>query len=188
MLANDRACSHGSQLIPFLFFSLAPYFTCNDSDPVRIWSHVSWSCTAGYPGCPMLKLLSHMGNPTIQRIFRELLCTHFVIPDIAGPECAISILLNAYSGNSAYFHLRKSWWPFQNGQWLAVAVSLWLCGTEFESCWFHVYWVCIKNASPYPSFKGKIHASMFHRSLAFPCILNYLHELLPILSDIYFLS
>ena len=37
-----------------LFFSLTPYFTCNDSDPVQIWSHVSRSRTAGNPGCLVL--------------------------------------------------------------------------------------------------------------------------------------
>ena len=41
-------------IISILFFSLAPYFTCNNSDPVRIWSNVSRSCTAGYPGWPVL--------------------------------------------------------------------------------------------------------------------------------------
>ena len=31
----------------FLFFFLAPYFTCNDSDPVQIWSHLSRSARLG---------------------------------------------------------------------------------------------------------------------------------------------
>ena len=52
LLANDHACRYGSQLFPLLFFSLAPYCTCNDSDP--IWSHVSRSCTAGNPRCLVL--------------------------------------------------------------------------------------------------------------------------------------
>ena len=34
--------ANGSQLFPFLFFSLAPYFTCNDSDPVQICLVLSW--------------------------------------------------------------------------------------------------------------------------------------------------
>ena len=54
LFANDRACLQGSQLFPFLFLSLAQYFTCNDSDPVQIWSHESRSCTAGNPGCLVL--------------------------------------------------------------------------------------------------------------------------------------
>ena len=36
LLANDRTCWDGSQLFPFLFFSLGQYFTCNDSDQVWI--------------------------------------------------------------------------------------------------------------------------------------------------------
>ena len=58
LLVNDRACWHGSQLFPFLFFSLAQHCTWNDSDPVRIWSHVSRSCTAGYLG----SILSPIGT------------------------------------------------------------------------------------------------------------------------------
>ena len=38
-------------------FSLAQYFTLNDSDHERIWSLGSRSCTAGYPGCPVLSIL-----------------------------------------------------------------------------------------------------------------------------------
>ena len=64
MVALTRACWHGSQLFPFLFFSLAPYFTCNDADPVRIWSHVSRSCTAGIPlaGCLVLSWVTWVGQ------------------------------------------------------------------------------------------------------------------------------
>ena len=54
VIANNDACWHVSNYFPFLFFPLAQYFTFYDSDPVLIWSLVSLSCTAGYPGCPVL--------------------------------------------------------------------------------------------------------------------------------------
>ena len=52
------------QLFCISLFFLLPYFTCYDSDPVRIWSHLSRSCTVGYPGCTQMHcpLMSHMGT------------------------------------------------------------------------------------------------------------------------------
>ena len=64
LVACHRACLLGSNYFPLLFFSLAPYFTVCDSDPVRIWSHWVGAARLGIPArmpCPMLSQLgSHM--------------------------------------------------------------------------------------------------------------------------------
>ena len=63
LLANNRAWCYGSQLFPFLFFSLAPYFTCNDSDPVQIWSHVTCESELhGWESRMACSILSLIGN------------------------------------------------------------------------------------------------------------------------------